>query len=130
MQNFEINTAMASFFTLEDAARLYVKAMDTWRLHSDLLGLKSYMIRYESIVDNFDAEISGLLNYLDVEWDPSVKEFYSHASNRHSIRTPSYVQVTKPLYNDSIYRWRNYASRCETMKDMLDAYVRRWGYGD
>lgn len=54
------------------------------------------------------------------------------AIDRHAwektIRTPSYSQVTRPVYTTSRGRWRNYETRLEPVMETLAPHVERQGY--
>lgn len=64
-----------------------------------------YTIRYENIVYNFDEEISKLMSFLEIEYNPDCKNFHL---NLEASKTASKDQVKKPLYTDSIGIAKNY----------------------
>ena len=86
------------------------------------------IIKYENVVENFDKSINNLLNFLELEWDDKVKEYYKTAKNRGMINTPSYNQVNMPLYNKSINRWKNYANKFLNNKKILDKWTKKFDY--
>jgi hypothetical protein len=47
-----------------------------------------------------------LLDFLGLSWDASVLSFHQ---SRRTVRTLSYDQVSRPLTQASVGRWRNYA---------------------
>lgn len=130
MQNFLINEAMAGFFTLESGARIYSEVMRTWQEAVRLLPLDYHQIRYEDLVADFESETRALLEFLGVGWNESVAGHTEHAIRRGTINTPSYHQVTQPIYQHAKYRWRRYASQFEPVLPVLQPFIDYFGYAD
>jgi len=129
MQEFGMNDAMANFFTLEDAARLYDRAMTLWTRHAELLPLQVVTVRYEALVADLESEVRPVLAHLGLGWDARVQGFARHAVERGGIRTPSYSQVTQGLYTHARGRHRRHAERFSpAVRALLDPWVERWGY--
>ena len=122
------NDAMASFHSLTDAARLYTRVMDLWLASVERYALDVHTVRYENLVEDFDATVAGVLKFLDVAWDDKVRDYRQHAMARGQINTPSYEQVVKPIYKHSIGRWRNYGSAFDEVLPLLMPYIERFGY--
>ena len=59
------------------------------------------------------------MNFLNLEWNDQLKEFYKTAEKRGIINTPSYNQINQPLYKNSINRWKNYEIKLEDIKPMI-----------
>jgi len=130
MQNFRINDAMASFFTIEDAAVLYANVMNLWRQYRRLLPHPCHVVRYEDLVDDFEGETRRLLEFLGLEWDDAVLDYAGHARRRGMIHTPSYGQVTEPIYRRARYRWRRYAEQLQPVMGLLEPFIEYFGYGN
>lgn len=130
MQNFTINEAMASFFTLARTAEVYDAVMRTWIEAARMLPLRYHRIRYEDLIDDFEGETRALLDFLGVGWDESVRGHVEHAARRGTINTPSYHQVTQPIYQDARYRWKRYAAHFGEPLPLLQPYIEHFGYGD
>jgi tetratricopeptide (TPR) repeat protein len=128
MQNFVVNSSMANFFSLEDAARLYAKVMRLWQNSTKLLPLDYHIVRYEDLVGDFEAETRRMLKFLGLDWDPAVEDHAQHAKRRGKILTPSYHQVTQPIYQRAIYRWQRYQDKFGGVKAILEPFVRHFGY--
>ena len=107
MQNFVINNAMSTFFTLEKTAAAYAGVMSLWQEYIAVLPVDYHRIRYEDLVADQDGESRRLLDFLGLEWDEKVMHHDEHARTRH-ISTPSYHQVTQPIYKHAKYRWKRY----------------------
>ena len=47
---------------------------------------------------------------------------------RINISTPSYNQITSPLYTRSINRWKNYEKEFKCLKNILDPWLDEFNY--
>ncbi len=128
MQDFKVNDAMANFFTLEDAATLYAKVMKLWQQYITVLPIRFHAIKYEELVADFESATRGLLGFLGVPWDNGITRYNEHARQRGRINTPSYHQVTEPIYQRAKYRWKRYAGQIEPVSDTLQPYIDYFGY--
>lgn len=128
MQQFSPNNAMANLTNLDDATNLYDLVMNLWLKYNEIFTLNVQTVKYENVVENFDGSIKKLLNFLELEWNDKVKEFYKTAEKRGIINTPSYNQVNMPLYNKSINRWKNYENKFLSNKKILDKWVKKFKY--
>lgn len=128
MSNFQLNVAMRSFTDLEEAARTYDAAFDSWTRAEALLPLRVHRIRYERMVEDLEAEMRPLLAFLGLPWDPRVLDNRASAAKREHIRTASYSQVTEPIYRRSRGRWERYRPQLEPVLPILAPWVERLGY--
>jgi len=128
MQSFELNPAMANFFNLGDASRLYDRVMTLWSLFERRLALKVHRVRYEDVVADMQGAVAPVLDFIGAGWHENVENYRQTALNRGQINTPSYNQVVKPLYRDAMDRWRNYENRFTPYQHLLDPWIERWGY--
>lgn len=62
---------------------------------------------YEELVGDLEGQTRRILDFLDLDWQPSCLEFHKQM---RQIHTASYDQVRKPLYRSSIARHRQYKS--------------------
>ncbi|MCP4040692.1 MAG: sulfotransferase, partial [Gammaproteobacteria bacterium] len=129
MHLFDPNEAMAGLSTLEDTVRMYTGVMGLWRHYSGILPLDYHVIKYEDVVADLESESRSLLDFIGVEWDEGVLNFHEHALGRGKIDTPSYYQVTQPVYRQAVYRWRRYRKQLEPVMEGLAPLVRDFGYG-
>ena len=128
MQNFEINDAMANFHSIETAAGLYAKVMGLWRQYARVLDLDFHAVRYEDLIDDFEGQVRGVLDFLGLAWDDSVLAYADHARDRGHINTPSYAQVTQPIYGRARYRWLRYGAHLAPVMDTLAPFIEHFGY--
>lgn len=130
MQNFTLNEAMSSFMTVESSAAVYISVMRTWMEVVRNLPLNYHQIRYEDLLADFENETRALLEYLGVGWDDKVRGHTEHAIKRGTINTPSYHQVTQPIYHHAKYRWKRYAKQFEPVMPELQPFIDLFGYAE
>lgn len=128
MQNFMLNHAMANFLNLNDTSKLYDLTMLLWKNYTNVLPINYHIIKYEEVISNFEKTIRDLLSFLKVPWSEEVIEFYKTAEKRGIINTPSYNQVSQPIYSNSMYRWVNYKKEFINSKKFLDNWVKEFNY--
>jgi len=128
MQFFTINNAMANFFNLEDSAKLYDHVMKLWLQYKTILPINYHEVRYENLVENLEPTIKSLLKFLELPWQDSLAEFYKTAEKRKQIKTPSYDQVTKPIYSHASGRWKLYKKQMENVYPILEPWIKKFNY--
>lgn len=128
MQDFQLNASMAHFLTLKDSAALYEAVMSLWAQYRDMLSLNVAEVRYEALIDDPKAALGDTLSLLDLSWEEGQADHVAHAHARGGIRTPSYGQVTQPLYDRATGRWQRYETHLEGVLPRLAPFVRDLGY--
>ncbi|MEA3002092.1 MAG: hypothetical protein QOH81_880 [Sphingomonadales bacterium] len=128
MANFQLNHAMRSFVSLDEAARTYDAVFDAWRRAETLLPLRVHRIRYERMVEDLEGEMRPLLDFLGLPWDRQVLDNRGSAARREHIRTASYSQVTEPIYRRSAGRWERYRRQMEPVLPILAPWAALMGY--
>lgn len=128
MSSFQLNHAMRSFVTLEEAAATYDTVFDAWTRAETLLPLHVHRIRYERMVEDLEGEMRALLEFLEIPWDEKVLDNRGAAARRDHIRTASYSQVTEPIYRRSAGRWQRYRRQMEPVLPILAPWAERMGY--
>ena len=128
MQSFTPNDAMSNMFNINDASNLYDKTMELFKIYERSLDLKFHVVKYEDVINNFEPTIKNLLKFLQVEWTDNLSEFYKTAENKRIISTPSYDQVNKPLYSQSIGRWKNYEDQFIETSKIFEKWNKEFNY--
>ncbi len=107
-QNFTYDLADVGTY-YSDYARLmaHVDAMLPGRVHR---------VIYERMVDDTEAQVRALLDYLDLDFEPACLEF--HKTER-AVRTASSEQVRRPIYRDSTEEWRAYEKHLGPLESAL-----------
>ncbi len=114
MQDFREGPAFTQ--RLEDLAlcyRGYRRLMARW---ARLRPLPLLELDYEALVEDPEAQVRRLLDFLELPWDEACLRFHQ-APGRTA--TASYDQVRRPLYRDAVGRWRRYARQLEPLRRAL-----------
>jgi len=130
MQEFRLNNGMANFCTLADTVAMYTRTMDLWQMYRDQLPLNVHTIRYEDVVDDFDGQVQALCGFLGVAWKTNLRAFDTRIPEEGRIRTPSYEQVSQPIYRQARYRWERYRDHLAPFLPALRPYIERFGYAN
>ena len=128
MQQFTLNPAMKNFLSIRSSAALYDLVMKLWTIYQKKFSINFHFIKYEDVVINFKKTTKEVFEYLSLDWSDETEDFYLTAKNRVDISTPSYNQVTSPLYLRSIDRWKNYEKHFKDSKEYLDKWVNQFDY--
>src|SRR5690606_12307234 len=89
------------------------------------LGLGELTLKYEDFVHHPVEETRRLLDYLELPFEPACVN--SHAGAPYTA-TPSYSQVTEPLNDRSIGRYRHYLKQLTPFVPQLSACLAASGY--
>ena len=127
MQDFELNSAMIHFLSLERAVEFYTQVMGAWLHFSKIISLPCLTVRYEDIVQNLEHESKRLIGFLGLDWEPGILQFHQKAQKR-VILTPSYAAVTKPVHTRAIGRWKNYTRQFSPLMARLKPFIEEFGY--
>jgi hypothetical protein len=127
-RRFGMNPSMYQLLTLDGAAAYYDSVMRLAEIYRDLLPLREHVVRYESLVEDFEATSRATCEFLGLEWDQKLTEFAAQARSR-GISTPSAAQVARGLNRDGAGVWRRYREQLAPVLPLLERWVRRFGYG-
>ena len=128
MQQFELNPAMKNFTSLESSAILYDLVMKLWTIYRGVFSINCHFIKYEDVVTDFEKTTKDIFRYLEINWSDDAKNFHITAKKRLNISTPSYNQITSPLYSRSMSRWKNYEKEFKGIRNILDPWVDEFNY--
>jgi tetratricopeptide (TPR) repeat protein len=88
---------------LLDTARYYARFDRLMAFWESLMPGRVLQIQYETLVADQEAESRRLLAHCGLEWTDAALEFHT---NTAAVATPSAAQVRRPMYSDSVARWR------------------------
>jgi tetratricopeptide (TPR) repeat protein len=126
-QNLNLTALNVNFLSLGRAARHYADLMDVWLRLRELGGFDWIEVHYRDIVANLEAEGRRATEFLQLPWHESQAEFHESAGKKFFF-SPTYQDVTQPLHNRSIDRWKNYAEALAPIQERLAPYCRKFGF--
>jgi Tfp pilus assembly protein PilF len=110
---------------LATAATHYVRVMDLVQHYRGEMTLRYLPVRYEDIVADQEASVRSMLGFIGERFNKACLTFHE---NRRYARTASYAQVTEPLYDRSVGRWKHYRRQLEPVMPILLPVIERLGY--
>lgn len=119
---------LVNFDTLEAAANVYHETFSLWRKVEHHLTIPVHYVRYEDLVADGTTQISAICDFLGVEMVPEMMDLSSRMATRGRVITPSYQQVSEPIYDRAAERWRRYSSYLEPVLPMLAEHCDYFGY--
>ena len=127
MQRMPINGISSCYLTLEDTAAKYADAMRYWLQIRPQLCCAWQEVRYEDTVADLSAQARRTLDFLGLPWEEGVVDFHTRAQSK-LVRSPTYLDVTQPVYSHAIGHWKNYAKFMEPVLGVLEPYLKAFGY--
>jgi len=114
-------------FDWEKSATLYAQTMTWWMHIKETMSLEYIELKYEDIINEFEPTLRKTFNFLDLEWNAESKNFHKHAAKKF-IATPSYNQVSQPLYSSSLAKWKHYENEFTPVIEKLQPFITAFNY--
>lgn len=126
-RHLRITTTQYEFLSLENCARIYALIMRIGELSRQKFPLNLLEHRYEAMVEDFETRIRAVCDFIGVEWSDAMLRF---DKNRlvADLRSPSALQVRRPLYGEGIGQWRRYGDQLRPVLPILEPWVEKFGY--
>jgi len=128
MQYMPLNTNSVCYLTLERAAARYALDLGCWLRWRSELTQPWLEVRYEDTVQDLEAEARRALEFLGLPWDDRVRQ-YRERTREKPVSSPTYAEVSQPIYRKAVGRWRNYERYLEPCLGVLQPFVEAFGYG-
>ncbi|AGG87578.1 sulfotransferase [Rhodanobacter denitrificans] len=128
MQPFRSPAFMVLCSSLQRLAQGYAGAFEQWYRDVEACAPQVLEWRYESVVDQFDAQVARLGQFLDIADTSPMTRFAEHARRKRFISTPSYAQVTEGVHRKAVGRWQHYREQFEPVLPLLRPWLDRFGY--
>ena len=125
--NIMLNATNVNFLSLDRTIRHYSDLMDVWLRMKELGGFEALESRYEDVVHDMAAEGRRVTGFLGLDWHPAQADFHVSA-RRKVLYAPTYHDVTQPVYQGAVGRWRNHAAALEPHLEKLAPYCAAFGY--
>lgn len=127
MQQMRLTPVTVHLSTWEDTVDFYVQVMNWWLAIRQKITVDCFQLRYEQTVTDFENTFKDLFKYLDLSWEADVAEFHRLAAKKF-VASPSYHQVSQPLYTTSLNRWRNYSNEFKVIENKLRPLLEAFEY--
>jgi len=83
--------------------------------------------RYEEIVADLPKEGRRVTEFLGLPWHPGQARYYEKSGSKQ-LYSPTYQDVTRPVYQRSVARWRAYEKHLAPILPALEPFCRALGY--
>jgi tetratricopeptide (TPR) repeat protein len=127
MQCIKPGQVSSAYLSMEDTVQEYTAMMSLWQTLAPLIKNHYLEVRYEDLVNDLESVARRTLDFLGVSWDARVLGFDEHARKK-MVRSPTYADVTKPVYKGAVGRWRHYQKHLEPHLEKLAPFVKAFGY--
>jgi tetratricopeptide (TPR) repeat protein len=122
-----VTPSSVTYLSLEETTEGYAYTAEEWKILSSAIKNPRLEVRYEDVVADLESVSRRALDFLGVAWDSSVLRFDEHGRSK-SVRSPTYADVTQPVYKRALGRWRNYQKYLEPVLHRLEPFVKALGY--
>ncbi|HVQ10120.1 MAG TPA: sulfotransferase [Allosphingosinicella sp.] len=82
-----------------------------------------HRVLYETMIDDPEAEVRRLLDFLGLPFEPACLAFHENA---RAVRTASSEQVRRPINREGLDQWRPYEPWLGPLKAALGPALRSW----
>jgi tetratricopeptide (TPR) repeat protein len=110
-------------YDLREIGRYYRDYVELMTHYDRVLPGRIHRVIYEQIVANPEDELRRLLDYCGLSFEAGCLRFHE---NRRPVLTASAEQVRRPIFRDSLERWREFEPWLEPLKsalgDVLETY--------
>jgi hypothetical protein len=116
-------TGVAFAYSLPSIGQFYRDYLRTMTHFDEVDPGHIHHIINERLIDNPEAEVRRLLDYIGVPFDPACLNFHL---NRRAVHTPSAEQVRRPINRDGVDYWRHYKPWLKPLQDALGDASDNW----
>ena len=102
--------------------------MELWNQYTSILKVNYISIKYENLIQNFEASIKIIIKFLNLNWNKSLLNYRETAIKREKISTPSYYQVIQPIYKHANQRWKRYRKYLTSCELNLSELIKKYKY--
>ena len=104
-QPFTANGESAAFFDLETTCLHIAAMLKDWTTLRERITQPWREVWYERMVGDLPGQAHEILEFLGLPWREEVLDYHERSD---LVRSPSYAQASKPVYDKSLEMWRNY----------------------
>jgi tetratricopeptide (TPR) repeat protein len=123
--NFKQHYARGQKFSydLVELGRYYRDYVTLMRHFDAVLPGTVHRVIHEELVDDPEAEVRRLLDFLGLPFDPACLAFHQ---NPRPVRTASSEQVRRPISRDGLEQWKPFEPWLEPLKTALGPVLQDW----
>jgi Flp pilus assembly protein TadD len=110
---------------LETVATHFARVADLVAHYRSEMTLRYLPLRYEDLVGDQERSLRRAFDFIGEDFDPRCLAF---TENARYARTASYAQVTEPIYDRSVFRYRHYLEGLKPIIPVLEPIIQRLGY--
>lgn len=103
-------------YALDDIGRYYRDYVALMAHYDAVLPGRVHRIIYEQLIDDTEAEVRRLLDYVGLPFDSACLRFYE---NDRPVRTASSEQVRQPIHRGGLDQWQHYAEWLDPLREAL-----------
>jgi tetratricopeptide (TPR) repeat protein len=82
-----------------------------------------HTVIHEELVQDPEAEVRRLLEFLGLPFDPACLSFHE---NPRAVRTASSEQVRRPIYREGLEQWKSFEPWLDPLKEALGPVLQDW----
>jgi len=124
---FPIGMTNSAYLSMEGTVEDYAALMTMYQTLAPQMQNDCLEVRYEDMVEDLESSARRTLDFLGVAWNPDVLKFDEHARQK-VVRSPTYADVTKPVFKTAVGRWRHYQKYLEPHLETLAPFIKAFGY--
>lgn len=110
-------------YSLSDLGRYYSDYVRHMAHFDAVLPGRIYRVIYEQLIDNPEAEVRRLFDYLGLPFEAQCLRYYE---NDRPIRTVSSEQVRMPIFKEGLDHWRQFEPWLDPLKKALGPVLERY----
>ncbi len=126
-QNIPLNSANVNFLDFGRLAKHYTDLIGIWLMVREWEGFAWLETRYEDMVADLAKEGRRVTEFLGLAWHEGQGRFYEKSSEKQ-LFSPTYQDVTRPVYKRSVARWQAYEKHLAPILPTLEPFCRAFGY--
>jgi tetratricopeptide (TPR) repeat protein len=126
-RRFAMSGSAYQLLTLPGAAAYYDAAMQIAERLEPVLGVKTHVVRHESLIADFDGVVGAVCGFLGLGWTDALRDFSTRIQER-GVATPSGAQLAGGLSAEGVGQWRRYRQQMAPALPRLAPWVQRFGY--
>jgi hypothetical protein len=103
-------------YDLEELGAYYIQYERLMKHWHNIFSSQILDVQYEELVMDQENISRQIIDYLELTWDNVCLEFYK---NQRPVQTASNVQIRRPMYLNSINRWKHFELHLQPLKEIL-----------